>query len=520
MVLQNRMARAPKRAQKIRRGGEFSGSAKGEKRPPAGSGLLEGWTVEQIYAARSAQMRGQFRLAADMADAMRTDDALFTAYGNRLAPQRSIAVTVRPAVAKGKATSISEEAASLYGDSGIALTMATRLNVHGCLVNHGVAFLRLTRQVRDDGSRVDLYANFWPIRHVRWDEYRRGYFTRVEAADGSFAGGEVEIVHGDGEWIVVAVCEHEPWKHGAIVAAAVIWARHAFASTDWSAGSATHGNAKPVGTLPEGMALEESAGVLTREAAGFLELLQALASAQAPTGIKPFGSTIDYLVNSSQAWQVWKELVLVAEKAAARIYLGTDGTLGAAGGAPGVDISALFGVAATIVQGDLETIEAALATGLLDVWTAINFGDSSLAPELRYQIPRPEEEGEVEALGKRETLFHAAIKLARDNGFVVDQPWVDDVAARYRVTAPKLPEQMTKAPAFTLAPTDVIRWLTPNEVRATGGATALANPDGTAHPDGAIPIGVLDARGEAAKVAAEAAAQGAAGNAVGGSSVA
>lgn len=498
------MARAPKRAQKIRKAGEFASSAKGEKRPPSGSGLLEGWTVEQIYAARSAQMRGQFRLAADMADAMRTDDALFTAYGNRLAPQRSIAVTMRPASEKGKAVSISEEAASLYGAGGIALTMATRLNVHGCLVNHGVAFIRLTRQARDDGSRVDLYANLWPIRHVRWDEYKRGYFTRIENADGSFAGGEVEIVHGDGEWIVVAVCEHEPWKYGAIIAAAVIWARHAFAAKDWTMGSATHGNAKPIGTLPEGMALEESAGVLTREAGGFLELLQAIATAQAPTGIKPFGATIEYLVNSSQAWQVWKELVLVAEKAAARIYLGTDGTLGAAGGAPGVDIAALFGVASTIVQGDLETIEAALATGLLDVWTAINFGDSSLAPALRYQIPRPEEEGEVEALGKRETLFHAAIKLARDNGFVVDQPWVDEVAARYRVKAPKLPEQTTKAPAFELAPTDVIRWLTPNEVRATGGASALLLPDGTADPRGLVPIGELDAREEAARIAAAA----------------
>ena len=445
------MSRASKRAQKIRKAAEFSSSAKGAKRPPAGSGLLEGWTVEQIYAARSAQMRGQFRLAADMADAMRTDDALFTAYGNRLAPQRSIAVTMRPASEKGKATSISEEAASLYGDAGIALTMATRLNVHGCLVNHGVAFLRLTRQVRDDGSRVDLYANFWPIRHVRWDEHKRGYFTRVEAADGSFAGGEVEIVHGDGEWLVVAVCEHEPWKHGAIIAGAVIWARHAFAAKDWTMGSATHGNAKPVGTLPEGMALEESAGVLTREAAGFLELLNALASAQAPTGIKPFGATIDYLVNSSQAWQVWKELVRVAEKAAARIYLGTDGTLGAAGGAPGVDIAALFGVASTIVQGDLETIEAALATGLLDVWTAINFGDSALAPALRYQIPRPEEEGEVEALGKREALFFTALDRAKALGFVIDQPWVDESAKRYRVTAPRLPEPGTDVVAAAKA---------------------------------------------------------------------
>ena len=50
----------------------------------------------------------------------------------------------------------------------------------------------------------------------------------------------------------------------------------------------------------------------------------------------------------------------------------------------------------------------------------------------------------------------------------------------------------------------MIRWLTPNEVRATGGALALANPDGTAHPDGATPIGVLDARDEARAAAAAA----------------
>ena len=38
-------------------------------------------------------------------------------------------------------------------------------------------------------------------------------------------------------------------KYGAIIAAAVIWARHAFAAKDWTMGSATHGNAKPIGTL-------------------------------------------------------------------------------------------------------------------------------------------------------------------------------------------------------------------------------------------------------------------------------
>ena len=80
------------------------------------------------------------------------------------------------------------------------------------------------------------------------------------------------------------------------------------------------------------------------------------------------------------------------------------------------------------------------------MWTAINFGDSSLAPELRYQIPRPEEGGEVEALGKREGLFFDALDRAKALGFVIDQPWVDESAKRYRVTAPKLPEPAKGAP--------------------------------------------------------------------------
>jgi hypothetical protein len=407
--------------------------------------------LEQIFAARDAQLRGNFRLPAQMAAAMLTDDALSVAFENRLAPQRTIGVSIKPADDSRRALSVAAEADALYGASGIALTMATRLNVHGCLVQHRVAFLHLTRQVRDDGSRVDLFASYWPIEHVRWDEYKRCFLTTAELEDGTRSGAEVEIRHGDGEWIIIADREHRPWLHGAILPGALIWSRHAGGKYDWSAASRTHGNAKVMGELPEGVALQDSAGALTEEAASFLAMLQAVASSSAEAGIRPAGSKTDYLVNGSSAWQVWKELVLVEDRAAARVYLGTDGTLGAVGGAPGVDIVTLLGVASTLVQGDLETIERCLLTGLFEVWTAINFGDSTLAPSLRYQIPRLEEEAEVEALGKREALFFDALDRARALGLLIDQPWIDATAKRYRVTAPKLPEP-TDPTATTVQP--------------------------------------------------------------------
>lgn len=433
------MGRPSKRATKIRTADEFRAMASAIRAaaPPRASAPSDAWTVPQIVAARSAQMRGEFRIAAKMADAMRNDDALFVALTNRLAPQRSIGVTIRPAGDSARAATIAAEASALFGPSGVGLTAPTMLSVHAELVNHGVAFAHIERQPREDGSRVDVFVKHWPIEHVRYDTIARCFVTQAYTDEGAILSG-VEIRHGDGEWCVFSAHETEPWRHGAILPGSGVWARHGFGNKDWSRGSATHGNAKVIGTLPEGMSLQSSSEENSRDAAAFLELIRAIATAEAPSGIKPFGSTIDYLTNTSRAWEVWKELVLSSEKAAARIYLGTDGTLGAAGGAPGVSIEDLFGVAETLVQGDLETIERCLLTGVLEPWTAINFGDSRLAPHRRYQIPRPEEDAAVEQTAKREVAFFDAIDRARASGMSITQAWVDATAARYRVVAPAL----------------------------------------------------------------------------------
>ena len=431
------MGRPAKRATKVRHAEEFRALASVVRGTPRASSPSESWSVAQIVAARAAQMRGEFRLAARLADAMRTDDALFVALGNRLAPQRSIGVAMAPAGDSARAAAIAAEASSLYGPNGIGLTAPTMLSIHAELVNHGVAFAHLEPQAREDGSRVDLFVRHWPIEHVRYDPIARCFTTWAEGENGAVLAN-VEIQHGDGEWCIIAAHETEPWKHGALLPAGIVWARHAFANKDWARGSSTHGNAKVIGTLPEGVPLQGSDGAPSDEASAFSELTRAIASAESPSGIKPFGSTIDYLVNSSRAWEVWKELVLSAEKAAARIYLGTDGTLGASGGAPGVSIEDLFGVAETLVQGDLETIERCLLTGVLEPWTALNFGDSRLAPHRRYLMPRPEEDAAVEQAAKREIAFFDAIDRARASGMAITQAWVDATAARYRVVAPSL----------------------------------------------------------------------------------
>jgi hypothetical protein len=239
---------------------------------------------------------------------------------------------------------------------------------------------------------------------------------------------------------------------------------------DWSRGSASHGNAKVVGELPEGIRVQDADAQLTDEAEAFLELLMAIASIEAPVGIKPSGSTIDYLVNSSRAWEVWAQLAANAERAAARIYLGTDGVLGAVGGAPGVDISALFGVGTTKIQGDLACECNAIDTGLIEPWCALNHGDSSLAPSREYEFPDADLDKRTDSYAKRNTAFLRDLASYRANGFLVSQELVEHLAAEYSVLVPQLPATTeTPRASIALAPTDIA------EARVSQGLPPLAD---------------------------------------------
>lgn len=498
------MGRASKRAAKIRDASEFDTTRLRNSLafPKTGSGSVFSWSLADIFAARDAQMRGQFFLAARMAESMRTDDALFVAYCNRLDPQKCIQVEIIPASEKSKALAVASEAEALFGQEGVGIRPGALADVNGCLVNHGVAFGVNATALRADGSRIDIEHTYFPIEYVRWDSVGHRYLARVtpesvrpgdilhqDARLGFIGAYEIEIVHGDGRWVIYSNHQVEPFaQEAAVLAASSVWARHGFAIRDWAKGSVAHGNAKFVGEMPTGVPLQDKNG-LTPEAAAMVVLLRDLASSDSPVGIRPAGSKTDFMTNTSTAWQVWAELVGNGEKAAARIYLGTDGTLGSTGGAPGVDITELFGVAVTKVKGDLSCIERGLLTGVIEVWAALNFGDSSLAPTRKYMLPDADEEAWRAAIANRRTAFFGDIAAARANGFVVDQDYVDATAKEYDVTAPVLPEATdAKAPTIALAPTDLAQVISVNEARASAGLGALTLADGSDDPDGMLTV--------------------------------
>ncbi len=437
------MGAPSKRAKRVRNATEFDvARLQAEIKRPIGSTAptINAWSLQDIFAAREEQMLGIFFRPARMAEQMRTDDALAVAYENRLAPQRCIPVKMVPA--KGaRGTAIAGEGDALFGPRGVSIDPGSIDDIEGCLVNHGVAFAQVTWTPREDGTRVDPLLRYWPVDLVRWEPISCQFITRADMSDlpagEPLVIGEIPIVHGDGRWVIFTKHQDVPYRQeAAILPAALVWARHAYAMRDWARGSVAHGIAKLMGELPAGVSLTDETGALTPEANAFLSMLQAVESGAAAAGIRPAGSKTDFLVNASTAWQVWSELGTNAAKAAARIYLGTDGTLGTQGGAPGIDITALFGVAKTKVEGDLKCIERALLTGLIEPWCAINFGDSSLAPRRVYVLPNTEADAVAKNKSERNAAFFAALVAANQAGMRLDPAYVAALAGDYGVRAP------------------------------------------------------------------------------------
>lgn len=459
------LAALSKIAPRVRDESEFKSVAVAKPQP-----LKQGpyaWSLEVIRRAIGDQIRGHFDLPVRLAEAMRTDDALYNAYHNRIAPAK--ALNTRLVAAEGaRGEVIARKAAA-----SVFIARSTLAGIHGTFVNHGIAVGYIERDTNDDGNVTTFRLEEWPLEYVRWIN---GTDQRLTTSTSE--GQIVTINHGDGFWVVFRKFKSKPWTQEAcLLPGAMCWAAHANGIADWAGASTSHGKAKLFGELPSGVSLRNAAdGSTPAEVTAFLQMLTDVMSGDAIAGVRPSGSKTEVVANASTAWQVFDTLAQNREKAAARIYLGTDAILGSVGGAPGIDISALFGITTTILQGDIDAIEQALNTGVYQPWTAINCGDSRYSPSFRYQLPDPDADQKAEQREHRyKGLLDILERLSKD-GFVVDQIKIDSLAAELGVeNPPVLAPIADKAVPLPLAPTDIAKVVRVSEARRSQGLPAMGD---------------------------------------------
>ncbi len=369
-------------------------------------------------------MIGSMKSAASLGKSVKTDGAIYSALDNRLAPQRSLPFGLTPGNDTATASVQCIEAGALFGADGIAFPSDVRCDVNESLAMHGFSVCQNVYTPRCDGRRVDIELRPWPMEHIRFNASKRVLETRTD-------GGRLEeIRHGDGRWTVFAQSRMEPWGWGALVALALIWADRAYGVRDRSRASTSHGNAKMLGQLPQGVPINSDEG------AAYLLLLQTMHESL-PFGIEPFGAKTQMLVNTSTSWQIFKEIIDSNLADAARVLLGHDGTVKATGGNYIKD-GFLFGVSADKVEGDLSTIERQLFTGSIEPWAALNFGTSEHAPRARYLRPDPDADALQASVAQRRKDFWDDVDRHQKHGFLLDQGAVDKLAKTYQIEAPML----------------------------------------------------------------------------------
>lgn len=479
---------------RVRTADEFAAAAalSDRIRAPRATLASTAWDIEKISKAIDAQLAGQFHEPVMMARRMSRNPAIFVARQNRVAPSSAVAVKLSPSSETNAQARAIANAARKH-----CLAPRTVLKgIHQTLVDHGIAVGIVRHEATESGGTVKMRVEEWPLQHVRWNESRRRLETQIEY------GPNEPIVHGDGTWILFQKIALDPWaRDGCVTPAGFIWAAHTESISSWAGNARAHGQSRLKGQLPEGVTLAREDGTMSPEAEHFWRLLGRLASGEDAAAIIPPGATVEFLTNMSTAWQVHSELAVNQEKAASRVYLGTDASLGSVGGAPGVDISMLFGVATTLVQGDFEAIEQGLNVGLYQPWTAVNYGSSKLAPSTEYLLPDPDAERIREESAKNRERFNAAIEAYKARGFVVDQDLVNALAAEYGIAPPTMVMQSAARIPLTLAPTDMAKVITVNEARVSQGLEPLTDERGTKF------IAELEADAEAdAEIAVEEAA--------------
>lgn len=388
------------------------------------------WDDDSIRSARDMQLRGYFWQPAKLAASMGSDAGIFTARLNRIAPMRGLPAELRAADDTVRALRILDEAQGQFGETGISIGLDTLATINKQLADHGVFFAYNRWTVRADGSRVDNELLAWPIEYVKWYPQSRAFYTLTKA------GQLVEMVHGDGRWVIGQIEKIDPWVSGSIVPASRTWADRSFALRDRSNASRSHAQAKNIGTLPEGVAIfgknSDGTVTLTPEASAMLSLLQAMHVSDLPYGLKPFGSEVDQKINTSQAWQIWSEMIKTDDQDASRIYLGQDGTTTNTGGNY-IKSERLFGIRNDIVEADLMTMSEAIYSGTIVPWCALNFGDSRQAPRRVWLMPDADEDARRTSIGEHMNAFFTAVDNLKAKGFDLTQDTVNMLCKTFGV---------------------------------------------------------------------------------------
>lgn len=402
--------------------------------------LTSSWTVDTIIEALDQHDLGFFWQSQRLNDRITRDPRILSAREQRVSTPTTLPWRVIAADeyrnGTGAARVAKEAAEEIVGPRSRFVTPETRRRIITDCVDFGFAIAQVVWKSRADGMRVDFRLERWPMAYLTWNAYLGAYQAIT-------AEGLVTIRHGDGHWVVFEPHGFHSWMWGCVRAMGIVWADRTYGIRYRSQHAAVRGSPAPLGKLPPRIPIDSAQGK------AFQRLVMSLRDGR-PAGVMPEGADIFLLeAKDTAGGEVFKQIVDCADSDVAICYLGQDGTQKKG---PIYTPPMLEGVRFDLVELDAGAFDSALNTGVLPIWSVLNFGTVDVCPAFECVLPDPEQDERDEGEAKRHDAVFRILAEARSAGADVDQDMANDLCDRFRVRRFKLAPKPAAAAMPPVAP--------------------------------------------------------------------
>lgn len=319
--------------------------------------VVTSWSPSAARTALVQLQRGDFSLAAALADAALGDDRVQAVIGTRVNGLLGLPLEFEPADDSARAAEI----ATLLEEDWWRFAPEPELREwlsYALLVGACAAEL-----VWDVSGRALPRLKVWHPSSLRRSD--TGQWS-VRLANGK----ELPITPGDGKWVLLSPYgQRRAGTHALIRALALPWLSKNFAVSDWNTYSEVHGRPTKVGRHP--------AAASEAEKTQFLTDLRGLASSAAV--VVPEGWTLELLEAKVGSGEVFGKLIDWADKAIAVAVLGQNLTTDVEGGSLAA-ARVHENVRQDLLDSDAETLSTTMREQVLVWWAEFNFAARDLAP--------------------------------------------------------------------------------------------------------------------------------------------
>ena len=334
-------------------------------------------TFETVKRIISAHESGDFAASALLADALDRNPRIHGALNNRCLGVVGSPFTILPGL--GHRQRVGAAAKALEADWPTIAGEETTSEVLRGLVTMGFC-LCVVNVVRGRGRWIPRLTTWHPT-HLRYDWDRQCFIALT-------AQGEVEVVPGDGRWVLFSAARSRPWMRGVLRCLGLVGEARAAALRDWNRWSEKHGLPIVELQVPDSKAESEDTQV-------WFDQMRDLATDT--TIVSPQGDDgkASYKVNliepKDPAHEGFKTLI---ERQDGDVSIAIEGSnLSTENASVGAKASAQTGIG---VKQDLREADAyLLATAFYDqvlrLWALWNYGDADLAPWAVYDPTPPED---------------------------------------------------------------------------------------------------------------------------------